>query len=213
MKILENKTISIVLMLVLILAGFLLGGYKGLASQYQKVEDVFFLGEDRDGIGIANDMAERASALTNMQTIATKYLESDCAELTTAETALATYSKAVGTGEIGALFAANAQMDTAMQALYNALGALENSEQSTAQGSGRDNAQKLGQATDQLDGSLSEKDESYRQRLYADFNSRNDTISHDPYYSYAAEYNKLLDGFPAKLICLATPAKSAVLQY
>ncbi len=50
MKILENKIVCIVLMVVLIAGGFLLGGYKGLAGQYQKVENVFFLGEDGDGI-------------------------------------------------------------------------------------------------------------------------------------------------------------------
>ena len=50
MKILENKIVCIVLMVVLIAGGFLLGGYKGLAGQYQKAENVFFLGEDGDGI-------------------------------------------------------------------------------------------------------------------------------------------------------------------
>ena len=59
------------------------------------------------------------------------------------------------------------------------------------------------------DASLSEKDEKYRQRLYADFNSRNDTISHDPYYSYAADYNKLLTQFPANVIAALTPAAAA----
>lgn len=41
MKILENKGICMVLMLVLIVCGFLLGGYKGLAGQYRKAADVF----------------------------------------------------------------------------------------------------------------------------------------------------------------------------
>ena len=204
MKILENKTISIVLMIVLVLAGFLLGGCKGLNAQYQKVEDVFFLGEDRDGIGIANDMSERASALTNMQTLAAKYLESGCAELTAAETALSSYTKAVGESEIEKLFAANAQMDTAMQSLYNAL---------SDSGTSTQGQTASGQEAGSLKQDLSQKDERYRQSLYADFNSRNDTISHDPYYSYAAEYNKLLESFPANVISLLTPAKAAAMQY
>ena len=74
MKILENKVVCIILMAVLIAGGFLLGGYKGLAGQYQKAENVFFLGEDGDGICVANDMAECATSLTNMQTVAKKYL-------------------------------------------------------------------------------------------------------------------------------------------
>ena len=50
MKILENRGICIGLMLVLVVCGFLLGGYKGLAGAYQKASDVFFLGEDGDGV-------------------------------------------------------------------------------------------------------------------------------------------------------------------
>ena len=72
MKILENKGICMVLMLVLIVCGFLFGGYKGLAGQYRKAADVFFVGETGDGICIANDMGERANALTNLQTVAKK---------------------------------------------------------------------------------------------------------------------------------------------
>ena len=57
--------------------------------------------------------------------------------------------------------------------------------------------------------SLSDKDESYRQRLYTEFNSRGDTISHDPYYSYAADYNRILQKFPANLIAALTPIQAA----
>ena len=73
MKILENRGICIGLMLVLVVCGFLLGGYKGLAGAYQKASDVFFLGEDGDGVCVAKDMAERARALTHLQTVAKKY--------------------------------------------------------------------------------------------------------------------------------------------
>ena len=59
MKILENRGICIGLMLVLVVCGFLLGGYKGLAGAYQKASDVFFLGEDGDGVCVAKDMAAR----------------------------------------------------------------------------------------------------------------------------------------------------------
>ena len=77
MKILENRGICIGLMLVLVVCGFLLGGYKGLAGAYQKASDVFFLGEDGDGVCVAKDMAERAGALTNLQTVAKKYLAAE----------------------------------------------------------------------------------------------------------------------------------------
>ncbi len=181
MKILENKIVCIVLMIVLIVGGFLLGGYKGLAGQYQKAEKVFFLGEDGDGICVANDMAERASSLTNMQTVAKKYLPKGDSALESASSSLNDFTQAEG--DIRALFAANSQMDSAMAALYQALD----------------------------DKTLSANDEKYRQRLYADFNSRNDTISHDPYYKYAADYNAILMHFPANLIAGLTPAKTAAI--
>lgn len=183
MKILENKGICIVLMIVLVAGGVLLGGYKGLSGEYQKAADVFFIGEDGDGICIANDMAERANALTNMQTIAAKYLKQSDKALKSAGDAVKAYTKA--DGDISDMFAANVKMDTAMEGLM--------------------------QEMDEK--SLSAKDESYRQRLYADFNSRNDTISHDPYYTYAAEYNEILRGFPANLIKLLTPTKAAPIHY
>ena len=181
MKILENKAVCIILMIVLIVGGFLLGGYKGLAGQYQKAENVFFLGEDGDGICVANDMAERASSLTNMQTVAKKYLPKGDSTLESAASSLNEYTQAEG--DIRALFAANSRMDSAMAALYQALG----------------------------DEMLSGNDEKYRERLYAEFNSRNETISHDPYYKYAADYNEILMHFPANVIAGLTPAKTAAI--
>lgn len=190
MKIFENKALSILLMVVLIAGGLFIGGMKGLNGLYGDVEDVFFLGADRDGIGVANDMTERVSAATNMITIARKYeasanetykeaiqwLGSDVAAL---ENALN------GKGDIADAVAANKNVDTAMTFLYNEMEHVN----------------------------LSAQDEKYRQSLYADFNSRNDTISHDPYNQYAQEYMSVFDGFPASLIAAVMPVKEAVVAY
>ena len=123
------------------------------------------------GICVANDMAERATSLTNMQTVAKKYLPKGDSVLESAASSLNDFTQAEG--DIRALFAANSGMDAAMAVLYQALD------------------EKI----------LSANDEKYRQRLYADFNSRNDTISHDPYYKYAADYNEILNAFPGKHNC------------
>ena len=190
MKISENKLICIILMVVLIAGGLFIGGMKGLSGLYGDVEDVFFLGVDRDGIGVANDMTERVSAATNMITIARKYedkandtykeaiqwLRSDVAAL---ENALG------GNGDIADAVAANKNVDTAMTFLYNEMEHV----------------------------ALSEQDEKYRQSLYADFNSRGDTISHDPYNQYAEKYMDALEGFPASLIAAVMPVKEAVVVY
>lgn len=76
---------------------------------------------------------------------------------------------------------ANKNLDTAVESLFNDL---------------------LGQH-------LSASDEKYARSFYTDFNSRNDTISHDPYNRYAAQYNEIIAGFPASLL----PVKEAVIFY
>ena len=74
MKLLENKGLALIIMIVLIIGGFWLGGYKSLAGLYDDVEKVFFTGEDGDGICIENDLSERAEAAVNMVTVARKYV-------------------------------------------------------------------------------------------------------------------------------------------
>ncbi len=185
MKLFENKAISLVLMVVLIAAGTWIGGYKGLNGLYSEAEDVFFTGERGDGICIANDLAERAVAAQNLVTIASNYAGVQ-AETQAVTAASAELSSAVKGQNIAVLSEKNQKLDTAMTALYNAL---ENQ-------------------------TLTEQHEKYRQSLYADFNSRNDTISHDPYNQYAQRYNQTLSGFPASLLAAVTPAPSeAVIFY
>ncbi len=48
--------------------------------------------------------------------------------------------------------------------------------------------------------SLSSVDAPYPDKLYAEFNSRNDTISHDPYNKLAVEFNSVLKAFPANVL-------------
>ena len=48
--------------------------------------------------------------------------------------------------------------------------------------------------------SLTEKDEEYRQQIYQDLSSRNDTISHDGYNQVAENFNKTLQRFPANIL-------------
>ena len=185
MKLLENKGLAIIIMAALIIGGFWLGGYKSLSGLYQNVEDVFFTGEDGDGICIANDLAERETAAGNLITIARKYMGESDVILQVSNAAARLAASAGSDNDIEGCLTANQALDTAMESLYRGLGELN----------------------------LSEKDEAYRQRLYADFNSRGDTISHDPYNQYAQAYNQTLDGFPASLLAAITPVHKAVIFY
>jgi len=47
---------------------------------------------------------------------------------------------------------------------------------------------------------LSAVDAPYPDKLYAEFNSRNDTLSHDPYNMEAGEFNDRLQAFPANVL-------------
>jgi len=185
MKLLENKAICLVLMVCLIAAGTWIGGYKSLNGLHRQAEDVFFTGERGDGICIANDLSERAAAAANLVTIAGNYAGlSEEAQAVSA--ASAELTSALGRNRIDALADANRKLDTAMTALYSGLGEHQ----------------------------LTQQHEKYRQSLYADFNSRGDTISHDPYNTYAQAYNDALEAFPAGLLASITPApSSAVIFY
>jgi len=189
MKILENKGICIILMVVLIAGGLFIGGMKGLNGLYGDVEEIFFVGIDKDGICVANDMSERVSAATNMVTIARKYESTMSASgrqaIEYVNNAAGSLESALSSASISGAVDANKLLDLAVSDLYREMGVL----------------------------GLSGKDEDYRQNLYADFNSRNDTISHDPYNQYAQEYMKSLGGFPASLIASLMPVCEAPATY
>ena len=184
MKLLENKGLSVLIMIVLIAGGFWLGGYKSLSGLYGDVEKVFFTGEEGDGICIENDLSERASDAVNLVTVARKYVGEN-AEVKRVSDAAASLSVSSADKDIAQRLSADKEVENAVTALYRSL----------------------------EDAGLSEKDEAYRQRLYADFNSRGDTISHDPYNGYAQSFNRTLTGFPANLIAAVTPVKEAVIFY
>ena len=182
MKLLDNKAICLILMVVLIVSGTWISGYRGFSRLYNSAEKVFFTGEDGDGICIANDLSERVIAATNLVTMASGYSAVQ-GEVQSVADAAADLSNA---SDIASMSRCNQELDTAVTALYNALG----------------------------DQQLTEKHESYRQSLYADFTSRGHTISHDPYNQYAQAYNEALRGFPAGLLASVTPVPAeAVIFY
>ena len=188
MNLLNNKFLCLVLMVVLIAAGTWIGGYKGLNGVYSQAEDVFYTGEDGDGICIANDLKERAIAAANLVTIASNYPDVKDAASAVSEASAELSAELAATthdGKIAGLSQRNQKLDTAMTALYQALG----------------------------EENLTQQHEKYRQSLYADFNSRNDTISHDPYNQYAQAYNQVVKGFPAGLLASITPAPAAAVIF
>ena len=103
MKLLENKGLSVLIMIVLIAGGFWLGGYKSLSGLYGDVEKVFFTGEEGDGICIENDLSERASDAVNLVTVARKYVGEN-AEVKRVSDAAASLSVSSADKDIAAAF-------------------------------------------------------------------------------------------------------------
>ena len=173
MKLLKNRKIAALLMVLMILGGSLYGGHRSLMKLRDEAEAVFYNGVEGDGLGIQNDLNERIDLAYNLVTVAKRYLSPDDEAVQKLLTARDALSSAQDPKEKNA---ANRQLTEASIELYEAFG-------------GR---------------SLTEKDEKYRQQIYQDLSSRNDTISHDGYNQEAEDFNKTLRSFPAGILASLT---------
>lgn len=182
MNILDRKWFGALVMVILIIAGTFLGCRLTIHSFYSDLEQIFYHGQDGDGICIENDLSSRAEDAVNLTTIAGKYSDIDVKLTADVKQCAAQLTSAA---EINEKKEADDRLTAAFSALYEEL-----------EGCG-----------------LSEKDEKYRSRLYADFRSRAEIISHDPYNAAAAEYNSKIDSFPANLINRLSGGSEAVLFY
>jgi len=165
----RNRSIAMIIMVLMIVAGTLIGSHNSLMGFRHKAQDVFTLGIKGDGIGIQGDLNERASLAQNMVVVARRYLPEDNALIQNVLEA----GKAQGAAKsVKEKAAANRALEIAIKDLYDVLSGM----------------------------ALSEQDARFPQRLYTDFQSRGATISHDPYNRGAADFNRILSGFPAGLL-------------
>lgn len=174
----KNRKVAAILMVVLILGSALGGAKRSLEKLRQEAEQVFYQGADGDGLGIQNDLDERAKLAYNLVTVAKRCLPEDRQEITQT---LAARDALLYAKDIHEKYRANLELTEATEALYQA-----------------------------MEG-LSADDEKFRIRLHTDLQSRNDTISHDPYNRTAEEFNRKLDAFPANLLGGLTGVKDAPL--
>ena len=158
-------------MLLMIIISIPFGGYRSLNKLFKEVNRTFYQGVDGDGLGIENDLNNRIDNSYNLVTIAKKYIDQENAVI---KNTLEARAELVNSKSIADKYRANLRLTEAVEELYTALGAVEPK--------------------------LSEQDETYRRSLYSNLTSRNDTISHDGYNDKAAEFNNIIEGFPASLI-------------
>ncbi len=169
MSIWRKNSFAFVAMLLMIIAGTLIGSHNTLNGMREEAAAVFAAGIKGDGIGIQGDLSERDAAAYNMVVIARKYLPEDNAVI---QQVIKARADAAAAGSVAKKAEADKALESAVKDLYQVLNAAK----------------------------LSAQDEKYPQRIYTEFRSRGDTISHDPYNKVAADFNKKLSAFPAGLL-------------
>lgn len=118
MKFSENRPLAVALTVLVMALTLVLGGARGLNQLKDSASDVFYRGVTGDGLCIWRDLSARGEAAYNLESIATKYLKADDAQLLAAgqaREALAAEQSIAGQYE------KNAQLTQAVEDLYTAL--------------------------------------------------------------------------------------------
>lgn len=183
MSILENKSIAIIAMVLLIIASILIGSHNSLTKLSSRAESMFFNGINGDGLCIQSDLDKRLEFSRNLVTVSKGYLSPNDSSIINVETARNQLKKAT---TINDKYKANKNLDEAMFNLYTTLenqGITENEE-------------------------LLNNFSKNPTRIYSEFSSYGDTIKHDKYNEYANDFNGALKNFPANILSKVTFVKS-----
>ncbi|MCL2121860.1 MAG: LemA family protein [Clostridiales bacterium] len=105
-------------MILMILAGTLIGSHNSLSAMRNTASAIFSLGARGDGIGIQGDLRERGNAAYNMVVIARKYLPE---ENTLIQNVLAAKEVLDTASSVREKAAANRELGTAVRDLYDVL--------------------------------------------------------------------------------------------
>ncbi len=81
MKILYNKKLAAVILVIVILGMILLGGGRSLARERAREAQLFWNGTSGDGNSIANDLHVRCEAAANLVTVAKRYMDANADEI------------------------------------------------------------------------------------------------------------------------------------
>lgn len=182
MKLLQNKTIAIVIMVIMIASGTFIGSHNSLSKLSKAAENVFYYGVNGDGLCIESDLNKRSELARNLLTVSSPYIPQDSAALKEVASARDDLKAA---SSIKEKYDANKDLDEAVFNLYSAL-------------------EKDGiTEKDELVNNFSKNPT----RIYTDFRSFGDTIKHDKYNDYAKEFNGILVSFPANVLSKVTSVK------
>lgn len=118
MKILKSRSLGVLVLVICVLAGTLAGAHRPLAKMGREAAAVFYEGEDKDGLGIRNDLEERCSIAYNLTVVAARNMEPDDALITAVKEARNEVLDAEGPS---AMYRADRKLDETVTNLYNTL--------------------------------------------------------------------------------------------
>lgn len=184
----KKKPFGIFVMIILIVAGSFAGCFLSLNSMYSDVAEIYYNGEDGDGICVRNDLIKRAECGINMTTLADRYPDSVSPDAVKKLSSAASELKALASSnDSRALAEINEADDELAYSIENVYNMMEYNDE------------------------ISEQDKRLSNELFAEFESRGNTIRNDPYNTKALKYNKKTSGAMAEFVKKFTPAKDAVI--
>ena len=174
MKFWENRHLSSIIMIIVIVVSILLGSHRTLMSMYNKTTVIFYNGVDNDGYGIQSEldrMIDSSSKLLSMASI--YFIDSDIQLVDDATQALNDLSDA---DSIKAKYQTYLILDTKISLVYYALANYE----------------------------LTQVHQISKTTLYYDIAEVKEQIGHNEYNTYTDEYNAALNNFPANILSKVT---------
>ena len=128
MKILQNRTVAIIITAIIVIAAIFLSGSMKLGRERSAVEQMFYSGVENDGYSIERDLTARIEAAYNLMSIGGKYIGAT----ETVSTALSGAREELNAAEnIAAKYAANRKLTEAVEDYYTVLETKNLSEQDT----------------------------------------------------------------------------------
>lgn len=77
MEFFKNRTVARFITIIVIILATLIGAGSSLRRLRKEAEDIFYLGEDRDGTGIQHDLEMIMSYSYNLTTVASRYMDAE----------------------------------------------------------------------------------------------------------------------------------------
>lgn len=175
MDFLKTRKGALSVLVAAIILSVLFGSGRSLGTLRKNTEAAFYNGVDNDGFSIQELIENRCTQALNMTTIAKRYINQTDSVITNVSKAVSALQQE---SSIHKKYTHDRALDEYMTALYTELG--------------------------NIDG-LTESDAKYRQKLYINFTSQGQEISHNQYNQIVDEFNNnVLSRFPANILCKVT---------